>query len=249
MLPIGISFYTFQTLSYTIDVYRSKAKASHSLLDMALYVAFFPQLVAGPIMRGRSFMPQFAERHFPNKERMLSGVLLCVWGLLKKAFVADPMGRYVDRVFGTPVEIWSTGSLDVTVSHFSGGTLLLGTYAFAIQIYCDFSAYTDIARGAARILGFRLMDNFDAPYLSGSIREFWRRWHIPLSTWLRDYLYISLGGSRKGKLRTYGNLMTTMILGGMGQTGRSSSGECFMASISVWSALSASIAPTAGNDP
>ncbi len=215
VLPMGISFFTFQTLSYTIDVYRRQISATGSLLDMALYVTFFPQLVAGPIMRGKTFMPQFSERHSPNSERILSGVLLCVWGLMKKSFVADPIGRYVDTVYGIPNPIWSGMGLDVDPSQFSGLTLLLATYAFAIQIYCDFSAYSNIARGSARILGFRLMVNFDSPYLAESFRKFWQKWHISLSTWLRDYLYISLGGNRRGSFRTYINLMITMVLGGL----------------------------------
>ena len=208
LLPMGISFYTFQTMAYTVDVYRGHLKAEKSLLDVALYVSFFPQLVAGPIMRGSTLLPQFGERHEPNSERILSGVMLVTWGLLKKVFVADPMGRIVDSVYG-PM------AAPLPPDQFSSMALLVGTYAFAIQIYCDFSAYSDIAIGAGRILGFRLMKNFDSPYLSTTIREFWRRWHISLSTWLRDYLYIPLGGNRKGNLRTYINLALTMLLGGL----------------------------------
>ena len=208
ILPMGISFYTFQTMSYTIDVYRGQAEARKSILDVALYVSFFPQLVAGPIMRGSNLMPQFAERHEPNSERILSGVLLIIWGLSKKVFIADQMGWLVDSVYGTTLAPQSPAL-------FSGLALLLATYAFAIQIYCDFSAYSDIAIGAGRVLGFRLSKNFDAPYLATTIRDFWRRWHISLSTWLRDYLYISLGGSRISRRRTYVNLFLTMLLGGL----------------------------------
>ena len=208
ILPMGISFYTFQTMAYTIDVYRGRLEARKSILDVALYVSFFPQLVAGPIMRGQTLLPQFSEHHKPNAERMLSGAMLCVWGLSKKVFVADPMGRIVDSVYGTHMNPASPEA-------FGWPALLVATYAFAVQIYCDFSAYSDIARGAGRILGFRVMQNFDSPYLATTMREFWRRWHISLSTWLRDYLYIPLGGSRKSKVRTYVNLAVTMLLGGL----------------------------------
>jgi alginate O-acetyltransferase complex protein AlgI len=208
ILPMGISFYTFQTMAYTIDVYRGQLEARKSILDVALYVSFFPQLVAGPIMRGQTLFPQFKERHTPNMERILSGVMLCVWGLLKKVCVADPMGRIVDSVYGTNADPKSP-------EEFGCVALLLATYAFAVQIYCDFSAYSDIARGAGRILGFRIIQNFDSPYLATTLREFWRRWHISLSTWLRDYLYIPLGGTRISKGRTYVNLAITMLLGGL----------------------------------
>lgn len=208
VLPMGISFYTFQTMAYTIDVYRGKLRAQRSILDVALYVSFFPQLVAGPIMRGSSLLPQFREYHEPNTERILSGVLLMVWGLLKKVFVADPLGIIVDSVFGTHFD-------PVSPAQFSWVSLLVAGYAFSIQIYCDFSAYSDIAIGAGRVLGFRLMKNFDSPYLSTSMREMWHRWHISLSTWLRDYLYIPLGGGRCSKPRAYFNLALTMLLGGL----------------------------------
>lgn len=203
MLPMGISFYTFQAMSYTIDVYRGRLEARKSVVDFMLYVTFFPHLVAGPIMRGGDLIPQFSEKHEPNAERIYSGVLLCVWGLLKKLFVADPIGVMADSVFSS-----DPGT-------YGGLGTLLGTYAFAVQIYCDFSAYSDIAIGSGRMLGFRVIKNFDAPYLAATIRDFWHRWHISLSTWLRDYLYISLGGNRKGELRTYVNLMLTMLLGGL----------------------------------
>jgi D-alanyl-lipoteichoic acid acyltransferase DltB (MBOAT superfamily) len=207
-LPMGISFYTFQTMSYTIDVYRGHCRAQRSMIDLSLYVTFFPQLVAGPIMRGPDLLPQFHEKHEPNLERFLSGALLCSWGLIKKMFVADPIGRIVDAVYGT-------AAVPAAAGEFSGVALLIATYAFAVQIYCDFSAYSDIAVGSARILGFRLVRNFDAPYLAESIRDFWRRWHITLSQWLRDYLYVPLGGNRGGAFRTCRNLMLTMVLGGL----------------------------------
>lgn len=208
VLPMGISFYTFQTMSYTFDVYRGRLAARRSLIDVALYVSFFPQLVAGPIMRGESLMPQLMQHHPANLERILSGSFLVVYGLLKKVFLADPLGEISDSVFGTSP---ATAQID----NLSALSLIFGTYAFAIQIYCDFSAYSDIAIGSARILGYRLVKNFDSPYLAVSVRDFWRRWHISLSTWLRDYLYIPLGGSRGTKARTYVNLLITMLLGGL----------------------------------
>jgi len=208
VLPLGISFYTFEAMSYVIDVYRGDLKACDSMLDYGLFITFFPHLVAGPIMRARDMLPQFHEMHEPNGERMLSGALLCIWGLLKKVLVADPMGRMVESVYGTIAAPISPGE-------FSSSALLLATYAFALQIYCDFSAYSDIAIGSARMMGLRIMQNFDAPYLAISIRDFWRRWHISLSTWLRDYLYIPLGGSRISEPRTYLNLIVTMLLGGL----------------------------------
>jgi alginate O-acetyltransferase complex protein AlgI len=207
ILPMGISFYTFQTMAYTIDVYRGHTKASKNILDVALYVSFFPQLVAGPIMRAGELMPQFKEHHAINRDRILSGMMLILYGLIKKIFIAEPIGEFANIVYG------SNGVMPH--GEYSGLAMLLATYAFTVQIFMDFSAYSDIAIGAARILGFRLMENFKQPYLSLSIRDFWRRWHISLSTWLRDYLYISLGGNRASKFRTYINLMITMLLGGL----------------------------------
>jgi D-alanyl-lipoteichoic acid acyltransferase DltB (MBOAT superfamily) len=215
VLPMGISFYTFQAMSYTIDVYRRRMKPTDSLLDMALYISFFPQLVAGPIMRGPDLMPQFQEYHHVNLDRIQSGLGLAVWGLAKKSFIADPMGELATTVFGAGAAVWRLGGSTAPIGDFSSLAILMATWAFTIQIYCDFSGYTDIARGVARMLGFRLMRNFDRPYLATSIQDFWRRWHISLSTWLRDYLYIPLGGNRKGRLRTYLNLMITMVLGGL----------------------------------
>lgn len=208
VLPMGISFYTFQTMSYTIDVYRGQIRPARNPLDFALYVSFFPQLVAGPIMRGSELLHQFYEDHKPQAERILSGALLVAWGLLKKIFVADPMGAIVQSVYGT-------ASAPLDPGQFSGLSLLMATYAFAVQIYCDFSAYTDICIGAGRILGFRVIENFNSPYLAVSITDFWRRWHMSLSRWLRDYLYIPLGGNRLGNARTYVNLLATMLLGGL----------------------------------
>lgn len=202
-LPLGISFYTFQTMSYTIDVFRGDIRAKRSILDVALYVSFFPQLVAGPIVRAQTLVPQLRmkekEIDWPQMRR---GIGLVIWGLCKKVYVADVMGKLVNEVYGAP-------------DQFGAWELVLATYAFAVQIYCDFSGYSDIAIGSALLLGIRLPKNFDAPYLACSIREFWRRWHISLSTWLRDYLYIPLGGSRKGRVRTYLNLLITMLLGGL----------------------------------
>ena len=203
ILPLGISFYTFQTMSYTIDVYRGVVPAKRSLLDVAIYVSFFPQLVAGPIVRADELLPQLVMEDRPiDWPSIRRGLALVLWGLGKKVYVADTMGRLANAAYGAP---------DV----YGGVDLAMGTYAFAIQIYCDFSGYSDIAIGSALLLGIRLPENFDAPYLSYSIREFWRRWHISLSTWLRDYLYIPLGGSRHGAIRTYTNLMVTMLLGGL----------------------------------
>ncbi len=202
ILPLGISFYTFQTISYTIDVYRGHIAARKSILDVALYVSFFPQLVAGPIIRADVLIPALRIKHALDWDRIRGGLALILWGLGKKVLIADGMAPIVQEAYANPSEM-------------SGLALLTATYAFAVQIYCDFSGYTDIAIGCARILGVDLPKNFDAPYLSCSIREFWRRWHISLSTWLRDYLYIPLGGSRKGAARTYVNLLTTMLIGGL----------------------------------
>jgi len=199
-LPVGISFYTFQTLSYTLDVYRRQIPADHSPLDFALYVAFFPQLVAGPIVRAADFLPQLR-----NPVRLsvdLETVFLILRGLAKKVLVADNIAILADRIFETP-------------EAFPSIIIWIGTICFAIQIYCDFSGYSDIAIGISRIFGFRLPLNFDHPYLARNPSDFWRRWHISLSSWLRDYLYISMGGNRGGKLATYRNLMMTMLLGGL----------------------------------
>lgn len=202
VLPLGISFYTFQTMSYTIDVYRGHMRARRSLMDVALYVSFFPQLVAGPIIRADTLVPQLRVADAVDWILIRGGIGMILWGMLKKVYFADAMAPVVNEAFSNPAAV-------------SGLSLLMATYAFAVQIYCDFSGYSDIAIGSALVLGVRLPENFRSPYLSCSIREFWRRWHISLSTWLRDYLYIPLGGGRKGIPRTYANLMITMLLGGL----------------------------------
>ncbi len=202
VLPVGISFYTFQTLAYTIDVYRKKQRATADFTAFALYVSYFPQLVAGPIERASRLLPQIQRPRRVSAEALQSGAQLILWGFVKKVVVADGLAPYVERCFAHP------GS-------FSAGALLLGVYAFAFQIYGDFSGYTDIARGVSRLMGIELMANFRQPYWSRNITEFWRRWHISLSSWLRDYLYIPLGGNRKGPGRQYVNLLLTMLLGGL----------------------------------
>jgi alginate O-acetyltransferase complex protein AlgI len=202
LLPMGISFYTFQSLSCTIDVYRGHFSGRYSLIDYALYISFFPQLVAGPIMRAGDLMPQFSKPVKLTRDRVLAGCSLACWGLIKKVFLAVPLARVVDPVYGEPAA-------------YSGAALCLATYAFALQIYFDFSGYTDVARGTGQALGFDIAENFNAPYLATSLRDFWRRWHISLSTWLKDYLYIPLGGSRHGLYRTGLSLLITMLLGGL----------------------------------
>lgn len=202
VLPVGISFYTFQTLSYTIDIYRKKIDPTRSFLDFALFVSFFPQLVAGPIERAKNLLPQISKPRTMTQARTYSGLCLMLLGYFKKVAIADTLAPLVDAVFSAP-------------SALSAGELWSGVIGFAFQIYGDFSGYSNIARGISRILGFELMENFNAPYLSRTITEFWRRWHVSLSSWLRDYLYISLGGNRRGKVRTYLNLMITMVLGGL----------------------------------
>lgn len=203
LLPVGISFYTFQSLSYVIDVYRGKQEATKNYILYLLFISFFPQLVAGPIVRSSVLMPQLLNTPKLNSIQGSEGLYLIIRGLIKKVAIADLLGlELVDRVFDFP-------------ERFSSLELIIAMYAYTLQIYCDFSGYTDIARGSSKLLGIELPENFNLPYLSTSIREFWRRWHITLSTWLRDYLYISLGGSKKGKIRTYINLMVTMLLGGL----------------------------------
>jgi D-alanyl-lipoteichoic acid acyltransferase DltB (MBOAT superfamily) len=202
VLPLGISFHTFQSLSYTIDVYRRRVPVERSLTNFALYVAFFPQLVAGPIERADHLLPQFHSRRSFDPEEFVDGLRLVALGLFKKMAVADNLALWVDGVYGPQ------GVRDAP-------SLLLGTYAYAFQIYADFSGYSDIAIGVARMMGFRLVTNFDTPYFAASVTEFWRRWHMSLSSWLRDYLYIPLGGNRLGRGRTYLNLMITMLLGGL----------------------------------
>jgi D-alanyl-lipoteichoic acid acyltransferase DltB (MBOAT superfamily) len=202
-LPVGISFFTFQSMSYVIDVYRGDLKPLPSLLDYAFYVSFFPQLVAGPIVRARDFAPQIRQPLRVSDDMFAQGVYFITIGLLKKAVISDYISlNFVDRIFDNP-------------TLYSGIENLLGVYGYALQIYCDFSGYSDMAIGIALLLGFRFPINFNAPYRSDSITDFWRRWHISLSSWIRDYIYISLGGNRKGKVRTYVNLIVTMLLGGL----------------------------------
>ena len=203
VLPVGISFYTFQTMSYTIDVYRRHLQPTDDLLTFAVFVAYFPQLVAGPIERAARLLPQLEEpRTRPDADTLASGLGLILLGLLKKVVIGDVLAGKVDLVFdGASTVGWVS--------------LVVGVYAFALQIYADFSGYTDIARGTSRLMGIELMRNFEGPYLSRSITEFWRRWHISLSQWLRDYLYIPLGGNQGGTAATYRNLMITMLLGGL----------------------------------
>jgi alginate O-acetyltransferase complex protein AlgI len=213
ILPLGISFYTFQSMNYVIDVYRGELEGEKSLLNFALFVSFFPHLVAGPILRATALMPQIKTPNEITWEKICSGFYLFVWGLFKKVVIADNIAAVVDRAFGVFPATFD--QLHATKGILGGGTALMGIYAFAIQIYCDFSGYTDMARGTARMLGFELMHNFDLPYFAANASDFWRRWHISLSSWLRDYLYIPLGGNRKGNFRTYVNLMITMLLGGL----------------------------------
>jgi alginate O-acetyltransferase complex protein AlgI len=201
VLPIGISFYTFMTLSYVIDVYRREIAPTRDLLDFAVFVAFFPHLVAGPILRASSLIPQIAQPRRPTRAQMSDGAWLVGWGLVKKVLVADNLARIADAVFANP----APSALEV----------LVGVYAFAFQIYGDFSGYTDIARGISKWMGIELNLNFLFPYFVRSPQAFWKHWHISLSTWLRDYLYVPLGGNRGSTARTYRNLMITMILGGL----------------------------------
>jgi alginate O-acetyltransferase complex protein AlgI len=201
VLPVGISFYTFQSMSYALDLYRGEIKATRNLIHFLAYVSFFPQLIAGPIERAKHLLPQFGETRRITRRMMEEGLWLCVWGLFKKVALADNLAPLVEMVYGHPEP--------------GGPMIVLATVAFGFQIYCDFSGYSDMARGIARLLGFDIMVNFNLPYTAANLREFWRRWHISLSTWLRDYLYISLGGGRRGEGRATVNLMATMLLGGL----------------------------------
>ena len=202
VLPVGISFYTFQTLAYTIDVYRGRMRATTNLLDFALYVAYFPQLVAGPIERAQRLLPQLEAKRVVDAHALSSGALLFLIGLVRKIVVADGVAPFVDEAFADPTSQ-------------SSGALLVGAVLFGVQIYGDFAGYSDMARGISRMFGIELMSNFERPYFAANITDFWRRWHISLSTWLRDYLYIPLGGNRSGRIATYRNLMITMLLGGL----------------------------------
>lgn len=202
-LPVGVSFFTFQSLSYTLDIYRGTLKPVKSIFDYAFFVSFFPQLVAGPIVRAHDFIPQLYKPTFVSKEMFGRALFLISCGLFKKAVISDYISvNFIDRIFDNP-------------TLYSGFENLMGVYAYALQIYCDFSGYSDMAIGIALLLGFEFCLNFDSPYQSKNITEFWRKWHMSLSSWLRDYLYISLGGNRGGKLRTYMNLFITMLLGGL----------------------------------
>jgi len=201
-LPVGISFFTFQTMSYGIDLKRGKISVCKSLPQFMLFVAFFPQLVAGPIVRASEFLPQLLKRIDINRENIILGIQIFIGGAIQKVLFADNLSKFVDPIFADP-------------ELFSSSTLWLGIIAYSVQIFCDFSGYSLMAIGIAKTLGFSLPKNFDMPYVARSITEFWRRWHITLSFWLRDYLYIPLGGNRKGTVRTYVNLMITMVLGGL----------------------------------
>jgi D-alanyl-lipoteichoic acid acyltransferase DltB (MBOAT superfamily) len=202
-LPVGMSFFTFQSIRYTIYIFRGKIEPLKKLSDYAFYLTFFPQMVAGPIVRAADFIPQIHKTPFVSKDDFGRAIFLIAGGLFKKAVISDYISlNFVDRIFENPLL-------------YTGFENLMGVYGYALQIYCDFSGYSDMAIGIALLLGFKLNINFDSPYQSASITEFWRRWHISLSSWLRDYLYISLGGNRKGKIRTYINLLITMLLGGL----------------------------------
>lgn len=201
LLPVGISFYTFQSIGYIVDVYRGDIEAEHHFGKYAAFVAFFPQLVAGPIERANNLMPQLKEeRHF-SYEQAVYGVRLMAWGYFKKIVVADTLAIYVDKVYAD-------------MHFYQGSARLFAILFFTVQIYCDFSGYSDIARGTAKLFGVELMENFKSPYFAKSIREFWRRWHISLSTWFKDYVYIPLGGNRVSKVRNVWNLMVTFLLSG-----------------------------------
>lgn len=202
ILPVGISFYIFQALSYTVDVYRKDVKAEKNILKYALFVSFFPQLVAGPIERSKNLLNQIHEKHYFDAQRVKDGLLLMIWGGFQKIVIADRIAIVVNTIFNN-------------FPNYGGLYIVIGAILFAFQIYCDFSGYSIIAIGAAKVMGFKLMENFNAPYFSMSVAEFWRRWHISLSTWFRDYLYIPLGGNRKGKLRKYINLMIVFIVSGL----------------------------------
>lgn len=202
ILPLGISFYTFETISYIVDVYQGRLKPVRNLLDYALYIMFFPHLVAGPIVRPRDFLPQLRQAKRWNWDRLQLGAQFFVIGLFKKAVIADQLATLADPVFASP-------------DKYASSSIWLGVMCYAVQIYCDFSGYSDMAVGIAHTFGFKLPRNFNLPYFAVNITDFWRRWHISLSNWLRDYLYIPLGGNRGGTFATYRNLMLTMLLGGL----------------------------------
>ena len=202
ILPVGISFYIFSALAYLIDVYREEYKAEKSILNVALYIAFFPKLTAGPIVRGKDFFPQVREYRGVELKAFEAGIQIFVFGLFKKIVLADHLGVFVDDVFFAPAA-------------YNTGTVILAAISYSLQIYFDFSGYSDMAIGIAKILGFDFKPNFNLPYIAQNVSEFWKRWHISLSSWFQDYLYIPLGGSRKGEARTYLNLMIVMLLSGL----------------------------------
>lgn len=202
ILPVGISFYTFQSISYIVDVYKGRVAPTHTWLEYAFFLSFFPALVAGPIVRADYFLPQIRENRHATREEAYTGLWLIILGVVKKAVIADYIAQYNDLIFQSP-----TG--------YSGFETVMGIIGYTMQIYCDFSGYSDMAIGIALIMGFRLAQNFNFPYKSQNLTDFWRRWHISLSTWLRDYIYIPLGGNRKGTRRTYINNFATMLIGGL----------------------------------
>ena len=201
ILPIGLSFHTFQSLSYVVEVYRGHQKAEHHFGIYSLYVMFYPQLVAGPIERPQNLLHQFYEKHYFEYQRVTDGLKRMAWGMFKKVVIADRLAIFVNEIYGKP-------------DHYHGLVLALATFFFAYQIYCDFSGYSDIALGAAQVMGFKMMENFRRPYYAKSIADFWKRWHISLSTWFRDYVYISLGGNRCSIPRWYFNLFITFVISG-----------------------------------
>lgn len=202
ILPVGISFYTFRTISYVVDVYKGKIETTTSFLEYVFFLSFFPCLLAGPIVRASEFMPQLRENKPASREMIYGGMWMILLGIAKKAVIADYIAQYVNIAYGNP-----TG--------YSGVELLMAIVGYSMQIYCDFSGYSDMAIGIGSLMGFNLGVNFDFPYRSSNVTEFWRRWHMSLSFWLRDYIYIGMGGNRKGKVRQYVNLMTTMLVGGL----------------------------------
>lgn len=206
ILPVGISFYTFQSISYIVDVYKERVKPTDTWLEYVFFLSFFPQLVAGPIVRADYFIPQIKQSNHASMREIYFGFWLILLGVVKKAIIADYIAQYNDLIF----------SVDpVTGPTYSGFETMMGIIGYTMQIYCDFSGYSDMAIGIAMIMGFKLAVNFNFPYKSGNLTEFWRRWHISLSSWLRDYIYIPLGGNRKGKARTYVNNFATMVIGGL----------------------------------
>lgn len=207
ILPVGISFYTFQSISYIVDVYKGRVEPTKTWLEYAFFLSFFPALVAGPIVRADYFLPQIRQSRHATRPMIYFGFWLIILGVVKKAIIADYIAQYNDLIFSVDA---STG-----LPGYSGFECLMGIIGYTMQIYCDFSGYSDMAIGIALIMGFRLAKNFNFPYKSRNLTDFWRRWHISLSTWLRDYIYIPLGGNRKGKYRTYANNMATMLIGGL----------------------------------